>query len=247
MDWIDKDGFLTTGKVIRKDSYNGHSFKFSYGEMTKVNGIVVHQTADTETAEHTLNGYTSSKTGAQFLIDKDGTIYQTASLYVISRHVGHIRARCLREMTCPQVELDAGLKVWNERSWVNKGAAKSHENEKNKEFPDRFPKNEDSIGIECVGKAWKYDKQGKKLKDQKQSVPDKQIIFDPLTDKQVESLDWLLRHLSEKFEVPFSEIYRHPEIAFKIALEAKSAEKPIDNIKNQEVEAEAAEQTEIAQ
>lgn len=50
------------------------------GLLKSVTGIIVHQT-DSFTAEATLNSYLTAGNGAHFLIDKDGTIHQTASLH----------------------------------------------------------------------------------------------------------------------------------------------------------------------
>jgi N-acetyl-anhydromuramyl-L-alanine amidase AmpD len=56
--------------------------------MTHVQGIIVHQTGS-PTARSTLNGYGVARAnGAHFLIDKDGTIYQTASVLKQTAHVG---------------------------------------------------------------------------------------------------------------------------------------------------------------
>ena len=63
-------------------------------KMDKVNGIVVHQTG-ASTASSTFNSYKNKgENGAHFLIDKDGTIYQTSSLYKITMHVGMMKPRC---------------------------------------------------------------------------------------------------------------------------------------------------------
>jgi len=238
-----KNGFIDDERVIQKTGHgvdkNGNlkPFKLERGEMLDENkhAIVIHQT-HTETAEEVFNNYANPKTrnGAHFLIDKDGTIYQTASLDKGANHVGEIKARCLSESNCSQEELDAGLEKWNKQPWINNGQRKSHDHEKMKDFPDRFPKNEDSIGIECVGKAWKYDKEGNLLEDQSKSVPDKRYVYESLTDKQKESLKWLSGELAKKYDIPASEIYRHPEIAVKLPSEAESAKPVIEELRREE-------------
>jgi len=245
MDSINKDGFITSDKVYKKLTQKGDPFPIAYGSRRVINGIVVHQTA-TETAGQVFNSYIGNHAnGAHFLIDLNGKIYQTASLYKIARHVGEIRARCLLRSTCSKVEIDAGLEEWNKKPDIKK----SHNHEKMKAFPDRFPKNEDSIGIELVGMAWKSDPQRKKrLEDQ--SAKEKNwdhYIFDPLTKEQLASLEWLIRYLSEKFKVPFSEVYRHPEISFKKSREAISAKELIEKLKAEEVEVKAKEEAEAKQ
>jgi len=252
---IGEDGFITGGKIRRKTTHtlprkNGSieaPFQISRGRLTHViRGIVVHQT-NTLTADKTFTGYTGLKAnGAHFLIDIDGTIYQTASLFDQANHVGAIKARCLYEMTCPKVELEAGLKDWNERPWLNKGTERSHNNEKGKAFPIRFPKNEDSIGIECQGMAWIYNKNGEKAEDQNQNrklLAGEYYDFDPLTIEQKESLKWLILFLSEKLSVPFTEIYRHPEIAFKERAEAISAKDLIESLRKEAARAQAEAET----
>ena len=64
------------------------------GLLKKVAAIVVHQTG-AATAESTFQSYKGPANGAHFLIDKDGTIYQTARLTQRTFHVGKIKSRCL--------------------------------------------------------------------------------------------------------------------------------------------------------
>lgn len=82
------------------------------GKIKPVSGIIVHQTG-AATAKSTLNSYKQHfATGAHFLIDKDGTIYQTASVYRQTWHVGKLKARCLLENRCSSDEAEA-LKKFN--------------------------------------------------------------------------------------------------------------------------------------
>ncbi|WP_275957694.1 N-acetylmuramoyl-L-alanine amidase [Rosenbergiella gaditana] len=73
--FVDKNGLVDAERIIVK--------RFSTierGKLDKVNGIIVHQT-NSPTAQSTFNSYNqTSANGAHFLIDKDGKIYQTASL-----------------------------------------------------------------------------------------------------------------------------------------------------------------------
>jgi len=71
--------YIDAERIILKTFKN-----IEHGQMDAVNGIVVHQT-DSTTANSTFNSYqTKGATGAHFLIDKDGTIYQTASLLKVT-------------------------------------------------------------------------------------------------------------------------------------------------------------------
>ena len=136
---IDDKGVISDSRII-----NSISSYIEHGPMPVVQGIIVHQT-DSSTASSSLNSYSNPKAnGAHFLIDKDGTIYQTASVYKSTWHVGKLRSRCLAEMTCEPAELKLAQK------WDPNG---THRREKVKNVPNRFPSNDDSIGIELVGKA----------------------------------------------------------------------------------------------
>ena len=64
-----------------------------HGPMPVVHGIVVHQT-DSDKAAGTLAQYEKpGSNGAHFLIDKDGKIYQTASVFKKTHHVGVLKSR----------------------------------------------------------------------------------------------------------------------------------------------------------
>jgi N-acetyl-anhydromuramyl-L-alanine amidase AmpD len=167
-----------------------------HGEMNEIHGIIVHQT-DSATAQSTLNGYKAPKpNGAHFLIDKDGTIYQTASVYKKTHHVGFIKSRCIAEHSCTPVELKAlqGKRVGAQIGQV----------EKKKTFPKRYPFNNDSIGIENVSLA-------------------KNGVYESLTAQQQASLSWLINELTQTLKVPMTEIFRHSEVSWKLSSEGASA------------------------
>lgn len=74
------------------------------GKLEVVNGIVVHQTGGA-TADGAFSSYSKPKAnGAHFLIDRDGQIYQTASLFKVANHVGLLRSRCLETHKCSDSE-----------------------------------------------------------------------------------------------------------------------------------------------
>ena len=177
------------------------------GPMAHVNGIVVHQTGGA-TASSTFNSYSGSAhvpNGAHFLIDKDGTIYQTASLNRITNHVGKLQSRCISTLKCPTVGLRAARRAYQT------GAAASHRHESRKSFPDRYPSNSDAIGIELVGMYYP---------DEKNAEP----VYESVTTEQNSSLKGLVRELSETLNVEMSEVYRHPEVGRKNATEASTAQ-----------------------
>lgn len=183
--------------------------KIQHGRMDKVNGIVVHQT-DSPTASSTFNSYQNANAnGAHFLIDKDGTIYQTASLYKMTWHVGYLQSRCLLTKKCAPTEFKTMDALERSLGYT----LKVHQREKQKVFPDRFPDNTDSIGIEIVGEPVEKDEtKGKK-----------EPVYEPVNKLQNASLKWLVKELSETLNVSMNEIYRHPEVARKNKTEASSA------------------------
>ena len=78
---------------------------------------------------------------AHFLIDKDGTIYQTAAIYQRTNHVGPLKARCLLVGKC------------RAKDYEGAGVKGMHRIEMMKAPGDRYPSNMEAIGIEMVGRA----------------------------------------------------------------------------------------------
>lgn len=166
----------------------------------------MHQT-NAPTASSTFHSYqTKGATGAHFLIDKDGTIYQTASLFQITWHVGRLQSRCFLTKKCEPTDFQKVAEL--EKSWRN--SDKVHQIEKVKNYPDRFPSNVDSIGIEIVGEAKKVD-------------GNPHPVYEPVNDKQNNSLKWLINELTTTLNVPMNEIHRHPDIGRKNETEASTA------------------------
>ncbi|MBW5407114.1 N-acetylmuramoyl-L-alanine amidase [Morganella morganii] len=88
--YIDDTGIVKSNRIKVKIFS-----KIEYDRMDKVTGIVVHQT-NTPSASHTFNSYTHPKSdGAHFLVNRDGTICQTASLFKTTRHVGLMQSLCI--------------------------------------------------------------------------------------------------------------------------------------------------------
>ena len=199
--------------------------------LTAVNGIIVHQTG--VPTRSVFGSYSSPNANrAHFLIDLDGTIYQTESVYLRADHVGRLRARCLVKKTCKPADMQQ-LEKW----YKDRNTSATHNSEMEKKPPERYPSNVDSIGIECTGLAWWYGKDGKILADQSDASAhlrrDKEKIYDPLTDKQKYSLEWLIRELAETFKVQFSEVFRHPEVSRKTTTEAISAQEIISKLQKE--------------
>ena len=188
---LDKDGMVQDPRVRA-----ARQSTIERGDMAKVNGIIVHQTGGS-TAASSLSSYKNAgASGAHFLIERDGTVYQTASMYKKTWHVGKLRARCLVEQRCTPVEL-AALKKFNPTA--------ENKQEKAKQVPDRYPSNDDSVGIELVGKVLANG------------------VYEPVTAAQNASLRWLVSEIQTTLGVAVTEVFRHPEVSRKNPSEAQSA------------------------
>lgn len=199
---LNKDGMLDDPAITLKRFET-----IEHGELKSVHAIVVHQT-DTRTEQETFNSYlhpmnTSEATGAHFLIDKNGTIYQTASLNKRCYHVGkYIKSKCLelkRENCANEKNIQNSTIAWTAKKIAIDLA------ERDKDYPDRFPVNNDSVGIELVGKNT-----GEKS-------------YQPVTPLQQASLQWLIQELNALFSLKSEDVYRHPEVSYKNPGEAASA------------------------
>lgn len=194
---ITPEGFFVDGRIIVRRYLN-----LEHGPISTVVAIVLHQT-DSSTAQQTFNSYARSPHGAHFLIDKNGQVYQTASLLTRCQHVGrHIRSRCL-EIDKPSCDSVAMARI-QAMSWSNHvRALDAHE--RAKPYPQRFPMNGDSIGIEIVGR----------------SIDDKK--YEAVTSEQNNSLQWLTGALYSHFSISSKDVFKHPQVSYKNPGEAASA------------------------
>jgi len=173
-----------------------------HGSLASIHAIVVHQT-DAPTAQHTFNGYNAGDNGAHFLIDKNGQIYQTASMHKRCYHVGRlIKSKCLtiNKKSCSSSNMAKILAM----SWTNQIKALDA-NERAKSYPHRYPVNSDSIGIELAGKH----------------IDNKR--YETVTPSQNASLQWLVSELYSHFSLTSSDVYKHPEVSYKNPGEASTA------------------------
>jgi N-acetyl-anhydromuramyl-L-alanine amidase AmpD len=197
-----KGGKLVHAKVV--DKVNA---KIEKGSLTAVHAIVVHQTG-AKTAASSLSSYDSGANGAHFLIDSDGSIYQTARIDQKCWHVGNVRSRCREMKSCTADELktvDAILFKKGESYSVRVGKLSKHE--ATKAYPDRYPLNDDSLGIEIVGD---FDVKAK--------------TYAAVSKDQNASLTWLVKVLSDKLALGDGDVFRHGSIGYKQATEAASAQ-----------------------
>jgi N-acetyl-anhydromuramyl-L-alanine amidase AmpD len=195
------NGVLIHPKVCKKTFA-----KLEKGPLKVINAIIVHQTG-AENAAQTFNSYIKGETGAHFLIEKSGTIYQTARVTQKTYHVGKIKSRCYEAHVCTPAETE------NIKSMLfQKGKSYServnnlHKHEAAKPFPDRYPTNEDSIGIELVGK---FDTRTGK--------------YETVTDAQNASLRWLIKELATALNLKTTEVHSHPAVSYKQPSEAETA------------------------
>lgn len=167
-----------------------------HGSLNKVRAVVLHQT-DSASAEASLQAFERQPMGGHFLIDRDGSIYQTARLNKKVWHVGKLRSRCKNEGSCSKTEQEQLQAIGSRRVSFGRKATLISRQELKKKYPDRYPSNDDSLAIEVVG-----------LFDKKQG-------YGPATPKQQASLDLLLDALMMKYGLSRKDIYPHGKIAYK--------------------------------
>lgn len=198
MSTIDSNGMLIDSRVTPRRFTN-----IEHGALSGVRAIVVHQT-DTDTAQQALNSYGVGGNGAHFLIDENGQILQTASLNSRCYHVGRlIKSKCLtiNPSACDTSAMAQILAL----SWTRQiNALDAHERVKN--YPDRYPVNSDSVGIEIVGRH---------IDDQ---------TYQAVTAQQNASLQWLVGELVTHLGLASNDVYRHPQVSYKNPGEAGTAQ-----------------------
>lgn len=189
---VDADGFLT-GDVAQRHHTGtaGQPNTLEHGKLEKINAIVLHRTAG-GSAQSALNSFASTGIGAHFLIGKDGSILQTASLNQYAYHVGRIKARCEIEGNCEE----ADKKALDELGWAPKAI---HDREKKKAYPSRYPINTDSVGIEVVGEH------------------NASTGWAEATAEQKAAVRKLVERLKQCYSLGNDDIYEHDQISYKTA------------------------------
>ncbi len=192
---IRADGFITDRDIVHTPVA-----RIQQGNMEQVNGIVLHRT-ESSTASGTLQAWRTgaSGVGAHFLIDKDGTIHQTVSVNNQAWHIGAIRSRGEAEGTINAVDqrelrsARAGLVEW-------KGPAVRAISrvEAGRPYPERYPTNGDSIGIEVVGR---YDPASR--------------TWEAPTAEQAAAITRLVGILQRNFGLTDHDVYEHDVISRK--------------------------------
>jgi len=131
-------------------------------------------------------------------VDKDGLVYQTASLQQRTHHVGKIKSRCQIEGTCTREESEQ-LRGWG---WA---PTRIHNHEKVKPYPTRFPMNEDSVGIEVVAMCLTN------------CAPDEsdQATWEPPTPEQATSIRTIVEILKSTYALGDEDVFEHDRISYK--------------------------------
>lgn len=191
---IGQDGFLTDPGITRTAIP-----QLERGAMPQVDGIVLHRT-ESSTAASTLNAWRGDRPyGTHFLIDTDGTIHQTASLNRQTAHIGPIRSRGEVEGTITpedQRAVDAARGTTPE--WRRSAVEAVSRLESGKPYPERYPTNGDSVGIEVVGR---YNEATK--------------TWDAPTPEQRASIQRLVGTLQQNFGLDDNDVYQHDRISRK--------------------------------
>ncbi|WP_422086546.1 N-acetylmuramoyl-L-alanine amidase [Variovorax sp.] len=208
---MDEHGMISHARVR-----HARSTRIERGRRTAaITGIVVHQT-DADTSASSLNSYRQpGANGAHFLIDKDGTIYQTAAIYQRTNHVGPLKARCLVIPTCKMSDFPPRV-----------GPAEMHRIEMLKAPADRYPSNMEAIGIEMVGKATLpvgLKLVGEEAKWSMGRLRGERAIFETPTAAQNQALSWLVGAIVDSMHMSPNEVFRHPVVRSKNPTEAKGA------------------------
>lgn len=197
---------IKNGKLLSPRVADKVTSKIEKGQMASVAGIIVHQTGGAN-AESSLSSYEKGAAGAHFLIDTDGTIYQTARTDQKCWHVGNIRSRCYETKFCSAEELEAvkGI-LFKKGEAYSVRIKKLSDHEAQKNVPDRYPSNSDSIGIELVA-----------------PFDEKKKSYASVTDAQNQSLIWLVSTLQTALALADGRVHTHPEVSYKQGSEASTA------------------------
>lgn len=190
------DGMIHGSKVLHNRYPN-----LEHEKLSIINGIVLHQT-NSASAFPTLLAYYWRSVGAHFLIAPGGLIYQTARIDRVCHHVGAIKSKCVQTYTCTPDHTKTIKNIMASSLSRKEMDIAVHKLEMHKPASLRYPSNSDSLGIEVVGVS----------KDGEYTAP---------TAAQNTASVWLIGALLEHLSLKRTSVYRHPEIATKLASEAE--------------------------
>lgn len=205
----DKNRFSDQGRLgseLDKEIIPTRFKNLEHGDLPSVNAIVLHRT-DTPAAKSVLNAYGAGQNkGAHFLVDTDGTIYQTADLTRSTFHVGNIRRKCEEDDSCPDEDHERLAKIDDDtkniadkkKRFAQRLLRRTQMEYQNKQYPDRYPYNGDSVGIEVAGKS--------NINTQQYESP---------TKEQIAAVHKLVTALQKKYKLSDGDVYTHGVISFK--------------------------------
>ncbi len=188
---VGADGYLTDPNITRTSIP-----ALERNPLPDVNGIVMHRTTGS-TAQGTINHWRDQDrpNGTHFLIDRDGTIHQTASLNSNTAHVGNIRSRAEVEGTLTP---EGRQELAATRRLPTNDYADVSRLESARPYPDRYPTNRDSIGIEVVA-----------------TYNERSRTWQEPTEAQRASIQRLVGSLQQNYGLNDRDVYEHDRISYK--------------------------------
>lgn len=127
------------------------------------------------------------------MISPEGVIYQTARVNRICHHVGLISSMCLAQKRCEPAFIEAKRLLDQSDSSEDDKKVILHHWEMQKHVTERYPSNEDSFGIEVVGKA-------------------ENGIYPAPSAAQNRSSRWLVQQLLATFGIQRNRVFAHGAI-----------------------------------
>jgi len=122
-------------------------------------------------------------------------------------HIGNIKSRCNELKTCTADQLkEVNTLLFKKGESYSVRIANLSKHEGDKAYPDRYPTNDDSVGIEIVG-----------------AFGAKTAKYEAVTKEQNQSLVWLVTTLQSLLSLTGDDVYRHPEVSYKQSSEALTA------------------------
>lgn len=184
---------IVTGGIVRDVRIEAKIYSLlEHGPMAGVSGIVLHQTSSDYIVK-TMTEYTFRPLGigAHFLINPAGQIFQTARITQVCWHVGRIKAYCKEIHRCTPTDdqvLTKILKTFgNDKEEYDRQVDTW---EQKKLALNRYPTNNDSIGIEVVGAM-------------------KNGVYGTPTNAQNQSSRWLVSALLSTLKLDRGRIFPH--------------------------------------
>lgn len=194
---VDEDGFIMGMNYTKK-----HQTKLENGKLTKIEAIVLHRTEGGDV----ISAMSNTTLGTHFYVASDGTVYQAASLNKKTQHVGS---------GLYSKEKDETGEGSYENTWPHNERGKA---ELNKNYPDRYPTNGESVGIEVAGR---FTKTSGKETSGKYKGEDKGE-WEALTEKQINAVICLCKVLKKQYKLDNDDIFAHDDIKPKTKGEGSS-------------------------